>query len=427
MLTISKETQRRFILGQQGLWPGRRRQGPDGVVEAVRAGAVVQVDPLNVVARSHDIVLYGRVRDYDPAHLAAALYTDRALFDYGGTVMIHPMEELPYWRVVMARKQREARRVAFAAEHGAAIDAVLAAVRERGPLAARDLEGEARRAPGSFRSGKVTSQALYYLWLAGALMTHSRRGFDRVYDLTERVAPPAYQHAASPEAADDFFMRKVFHKVGMATARSWRNWFAGAVERPVSPAEAAARLDALQAAGAIAPVTLADDKTPRFVLAATLPLLETLQAGVAPTAWQPVDATTEEEMTFLAPLEIVSTRGRAAPLFDFEYLWEVYKPAEKRRWGYYTLPILYGDRLVARLDPKLERARGALVVKGFWLEDHAVVDDRFVTALAAGLRRFMRFVGATSLDMSTLDPALRAGVEAGMLHHGDTENVEISA
>src|SRR5947209_17866361 len=94
VLTISKVTQRRFILGKLGLYPGRLWQGKEGVVQAIGAGSVVQVDPLNVVSRNHDIVLYGRVREYLPTHLDAALSTDRALFDYGGTVMIHPMEEL---------------------------------------------------------------------------------------------------------------------------------------------------------------------------------------------------------------------------------------------------------------------------------------------------------------------------------------------
>src|SRR5689334_18032132 len=94
---ITRRTQRRFILGRQGLYPGRRWRGRAGVVEASGAGSVIQVDPLNVVARNHDIVLYGRVQDYRPADLEAALYTDRTLFDYGGTVLIYPMEELPYW------------------------------------------------------------------------------------------------------------------------------------------------------------------------------------------------------------------------------------------------------------------------------------------------------------------------------------------
>ncbi|HEV2472940.1 MAG TPA: crosslink repair DNA glycosylase YcaQ family protein, partial [Chthonomonadales bacterium] len=100
-------------------------------------------------------------------------------------------------------------------------------------------------------------------------------------------------------------------------------------------------------------------------------------------------------------------------LFDFDYLWEVYKPAEKRRWGYYTLPILYQDRLVARLDPRFERASGTLLILGFWLESDVTVDSRFLSALTAGLLRFMRFVGAASIELTPLcPPEIRDGVLA---------------
>jgi len=109
-------------------------------------------------------------------------------------------------------------------------------------------------------------------------------------------------------------------------------------------------------------------------------------------------------MIFLAPLEIVSTRGRAQELFGFEYLWEVYKPVEKRRWGYYTLPILYGDRLVARLDPKLERESRTLTVKGFWLEQDIRVDDAFVAAFTAGLKRLVAFAGAKTIKFTSAAP-----------------------
>jgi uncharacterized protein len=413
-ITISKEVQRRFILGKQGLYPGRRWQGKDGVVQAVRAGCIVQVDPLNVVARSQDIVLYGRVRDYRPAHLDAALYTDRQLFDYGGTVMIHAMEELPYWRVVMERKRNEPRWASFAQAFAGSIDEVLAAVRERGPLGARVFTDASILREGSFRTVKVTGQALYYLWLAGELMTHSRRGVERIYDIRDRVAPAAYNYVATPEEAEDYFALKLFHKLGIVMARSFRSWFAGAIERRVDTVEASARLDAMLAAGQIVPVRLDEDaKSPCFILADDLPLLETLRVGNIPGAWQGIDTSTSDEMVLLAPLEIVSTRGRAQLLFDFEYLWEVYKPAEKRRWGYYTLPILYHDRLVARLDPRLERNSGTLLIKGFWLESDVVIDERFLSALTAGLLRFMRFVGATSIELPLLCPReIRDGVLA---------------
>lgn len=118
-LTISPDIARRYLLGRQGLWPGRRWAGKEGAAEAVRALEAVQVDPMTVVARSHDLVLWSRVEGYDPAHLDELLYRDRAFFDYGGHLDIYPIEELPYWRLHMRRRRgaagnvrRRARRTA---------------------------------------------------------------------------------------------------------------------------------------------------------------------------------------------------------------------------------------------------------------------------------------------------------------------------
>ena len=101
---------------------------------------------------------------------------------------------------------------------------------------------------------------------------------------------------------------------------------------------------------------------------------------------------------------MVSARGRAKQVFDFEYLWEVYKPVHQRRWGYYTLPILYGDDLVARLDPKLDRKTNTLHILGFWLEDDAPKDEAFANALGRGLARFAKFVGAQRVEMDAIQP-----------------------
>jgi uncharacterized protein len=416
-LNISKMTQRRFILGKQGLYPGRRWQGKAGVCEALRAGCVVQIDPLAVVAHNQDIVLYGRVLEYRPADLQAVLYTDRLFFDYGGAIMLHPMEELPYWRVVMARKRREPRRVQFATEHAEMVEMVHRTIRERGPLSAQDFatteQARAGLTKGTFRSGKAVNQALYYLWIAGELMTHSRQGLEYIYDLRERICPAGLDRIAADEEADAFFALKTLQQGGMLSAQDWKNWFAGTIQRPVSAGEARDRLYMLVKEGKIVPVTLQEEpKTPQFLLAEDLPLLEQLQAGTLPNAWQPLTEGARDEMIFLAPLDIVSTRGRARPLFDFEYVWEVYKPPEKRRWGYYTLPILYQEMLVARTDLRRERDTQTLAVKGFWLEDHIEVSTPFITALARAFKRFMQFVETEHLDSTALSPpTLREQVE----------------
>jgi uncharacterized protein YcaQ len=104
VLHISKEQARRYVLGRQGLWPGRRWVGKAGTADALQHVESVQIDPLNVVARSHDLTLWSRVANYQPGHLDSLLYEDRAFFDYGGTVMIYPMSELPYWRLIMRRR-----------------------------------------------------------------------------------------------------------------------------------------------------------------------------------------------------------------------------------------------------------------------------------------------------------------------------------
>jgi hypothetical protein len=122
-----------------------------------------------------------------------------------------------------------------------------------------------------------------------------------------------------------------------------------------------------------------------------------------------LDTTTTEEVVFLAPLDPVSARGRAKVLFGFDYVWEVYKPEPQRKFGYYTLPVLWGDRLVARFDSKLDRATNTFVILGLWLEDQALAkDEAFAEALAGGFARFVTFLGARTLDAKAVrEPLLR--------------------
>ncbi len=128
-----------------------------------------------------------------------------------------------------------------------------------------------------------------------------------------------------------------------------------------------------------------------------------------PQVWTPLETNTTEEVVFLAPLDPVSARGRAKVLFGFDYVWEVYKPEHKRRFGYYTLPILWGDRLVARFDSKLDRTTNTFVILGLWLDDEALgKDEAFAEALAGGFARFVTFLGASKLDAKAIrEPLLR--------------------
>jgi hypothetical protein len=391
-ITITQAVRRRFILGKQGLWSGRRWAGKVGVEQALRAAESIQVDPVTVVACSHDLVLWGRVHGYKPEHLQEVMYGERKFFEYGGALFIYPMEELPYWRTRMAQSRNEARWVNFAQAFPEAIEAVRQAIRERGPLRSRDLEG---KAVNSYRSGKDTGVALYYLWLTGELMSYSREGKERVYDFLENVAPSVHQWAASETEAAAFFTRKAISQWGLTGERDFRNILKGATNQGVNNPQAKGQLAALVEQGELARVSVEDQKEMLYCFPEDVNLLDDLSREKIPAAWQPVSTTTLDEVVFLSPLEYVSARGRAKALFGFEYIWEIYKPAEQRQYGPYTLPVLYGDGLVGRMDAKLERHNGSLVINGLWLEAGFKPEEAFWQALRRGLDNFMEFIGAS--------------------------------
>jgi uncharacterized protein YcaQ len=168
-------------------------------------------------------------------------------------------------------------------------------------------------------------------------------------------------------------------------------------------------LGAMLADGDLIAVQVEGWKMVHYALGSDADVLSELGAGRVPKAWTPLETTTTEEVVFLAPLDHVSARGRAKEVFGFDYVWEVYKPEHQRRFGYYTLPILWGDRLAARFDSKLDRTTNTFVILGLWLEDEALgKDEAFAEALACGLARFVTFLGASKLDAKALrEPLLR--------------------
>ncbi|MGZ6316036.1 MAG: DNA glycosylase AlkZ-like family protein, partial [Anaerolineales bacterium] len=280
-------------------------------------------------------------------------------------------------------------------------------LRTRGPLGNRDVDGNA--VVGNYLGRKDSSLALYDMWISGELMIHHRDRFSRIYDFRENVVPPEFDYLAPEVEVEEYFARKCIAFKGLMPEGRWKTDLEYYVRRKISSDEMSAWRDSWIGQGVVARLQIEGSKGFYLVLRDDLPLLETLEAGRVPRSWKPLEATTLDEVTFLAPLDIVSARGRAQKLFDFEYLWEVYKPLHQRRWGYYTLPILYGDELVARIDPKLDRPSQTLQIKGFWHEDGALLKaPAFASAFANGLLRFAEFLGAQQINISGVDaPRLR--------------------
>ena len=397
MDSISSTTYRRFILGCQGLWPGRRWAGKAGAAQVLRAAESVQVDPVAVVAQSHDIVLWGRVADYRPEYLQELLYQDRLFFDYGGALFIYPVEEFPYWMIEMKRRAAAPHWREYMQANPELFERVRAEIRERGPLGTRDLQGER---VDSYRSSKDTGYAMYCLWITGELTIQGRKGRERVYDFTEKLIPAQYLHAVSEGEAVDYFINKAIAQYGFVSEREFTTIWKSAAELPRDMAAIKAKLNELLESGRIARVQRVDSSETLYYPATRKALLEELACGRVPAEWRPLGATTEEEVVFLSPLEFVSARGRAKTVFGFDYTWEIYKPAHTRQYGPYTMPVLFGDRLVARADMRVDRAAKILYVNNLWIEKDFQSTQQFNEALNNGLKNFVRSLNIDRIDQA---------------------------
>jgi uncharacterized protein YcaQ len=385
-IELTREVARRFLLGRQGLWPGRRWRGLPGTDTAMRAMGNLQLDPLRVVARAQDLALASRVLDYHENDWAILTYERRKFFEWGGWLAVRPIAELPYYRVLMRRAQGDWWADWVLAEHATAIEEMRRILPKRRELANRDFAMGERARVDSYRGRKDSSVALHYLWRIGeAMVTRRTPTFERVYAPSKAVAPRRFLREASDEAADDFLLRKMVRTAGFSKFSLPNRSLARDVTRGEIEAWRHRQLEE----GVLVEVAIEGLRGRYVALAAEVPILETLARGRIPRAWKPLDATTTEEVTFLSPLDpVIHDRDRTRALWAFDYKWGVYDKLEKRAFGYYDLPILWGDRLVARADLKVERRAGRLQVLGFWYEDEATREDpAFQAALERGYER----------------------------------------
>jgi uncharacterized protein len=405
-MRISKQTERRFVLGLQGLWPGRRWTGRAGLREALSVCRRVQVDPLDVVGHNEDLVFASRVEGYRPADLERLLYRERAGFEFGGTVSILPKDTFPLHCSWVANEGLPVRWERWYVQHAAVVERVLGAIDARGPLSADDLSHRTRIQ--DYRSRTLEGLALYVLWRRLDLLIHHREDGRKFYDRSERLLgrrPATWSKPATLRAMalETLSWLGLSGRYGISYLRTNE---AGRGRSRVTKREIR---QWLIDDGRLREVEVEGETAPSVVRTDQVPLLEAVASGEVPRAWRPIDAT--PEALLLGPLDIVFARDRGRSLFDFEYVWEVYKPPAQRRWGYYVLPVLLGDRLIGRVEPVRDQRTGALRIARAWWEAGVRLAD-VTEPLARGLRRFAHGLDLQELDLGDVGPpSFRSALE----------------
>jgi uncharacterized protein YcaQ len=406
-VSVSAAAARRFLVRRHLLAPPRSlAAGLDGVRAAFERLGSVQFDPLAVAGRNHDLVLHARVRDYDPGWTAELLYERRELFEtYNKMLSILPTSELPWHRQAWDRFADAHRDEAFA-RHADTVSHVLDEIRERGPLSSLDFE---RRSTVDWYWGPTSEirAVLEALSEAGVIGVARRDGSRRSFDLVERLFPPELL-AARPDERDQQRHRLLsrYRAHGLlgegGQAELWYGITWRSADGPNHGPRAAVLRelrDELVAAGDLVPVTVVGVRGRRYVLGSEVAWLREAAAG-ADSDRPMADA----GVSFLAPLDpLVWDRDLLRSLFGFDYRWEVYTPQANRRFGYYVLPLLWGDRLVGRIEPRIERAANVVRILGLWWEEgfDPRLDESFVPAMRQALGAYLRFARMLRLEWLT--------------------------
>jgi uncharacterized protein YcaQ len=384
-LSISADHARRYLVARHMLAPPRELPAePESVLRVVERLGSLQFDPLEVPgARNHDLVLHARIRGYERPWLDRWLYgPDRRLIEvYNKSLNILPIGELPHYRLAWERAEAWYRD-RILAEQAPVADAILETIRAEGPLSTAAFRHHGHAVEWWWAPTPAARAVMEALFVTGRLGIARRDGNRRYYDLVERLVPA--ELLAGRESEEDALRHRLWSRyraIGLLRAPGPADVIYGtgsAVDRRRRTAE-------LVDAGALLPVEVDGLKGTAYAPAEERAILE------AAATRAPAPA-----VTFLAPLDpFVWDRRLLRELFGFEYLWEVYVPAAKRRWGYYVLPLLYGDRLVGRIEPRRDKASPDLRILNVWFEDgfSPMEEPDFVPALDEALRAYRSFVG----------------------------------
>ena len=396
MTELTTAQARQFILAKQGLLGGYRFSGKKGAYDYIRQAGCIQYDPVDVCGKNAELTLRSRVKGFQKTMLEELLYRDRLLVDYvDKELSIWPAKDWPYFSPF-----RELSRI-----HGESFPGfaelereALSYIRSNGPVSSDTLpvDGEifwhsSMHWSGNWhKNSKAARSVLEQLYTDGTLMIHHKNGSRKFYDLAERHLDPSLLSAASPcEDENAFLCWRVLRRIG-AVGLLWDKNSPAFLGISMKADQRRQALSALESSGAILPARVEGFKTLFYYRSEDDPLMRDVIADRFDK---------KPRLEFLAPLDpVLWDKAMIAALWDFRYSWEIYTPADRRKYGYYTLPVLWGERFIGRIEAAADYKSRTLRLKNIWFEPGVRVTKRVQTAIDQALTRFSRFNGCTTVE-----------------------------
>ena len=386
-LTLDNETARRFFLDRHALSAPAACAAPDDLSSLIRSLGFVQLDSVNTVERAHHMILFSRAPKYEREWLDELHRERRDIFEHWThDASLLPMEFYPHWHHRFKKAKERLKHPNWQQRIGddpeKTIRKVRARIRKEGEVSTRHFDD---KGAGGWWGWGPSKTALEYLWRAGELAIARRDGFEKVYDLAERVIPDELRKARPTRRQTvDWACEMALARLGFATPTELAK-FLDLIE--IAEAKDWAKRAAKR--GDIEEVAITGaDGSHRHVFASAD--IEDLIGRLPPP---------HEGMRFLSPFDpAIRERKRASQLFGFDYTIEIFVPEKKRKYGYYVLPLMEGDRFIGRADLKVHREEDRLEVKGFWPEDGVKMTKARIAATQDALEELARFTGVSRIE-----------------------------